>query len=197
METIEIQSDIRTINHQNYSFANAFLCFEVWAWMGVAESKSEGAEISELTFGCFVTSFHFHFPLRTLQYTILCWMFLGPAIWKIVQQILDIFQLVLSTSWVLVSTMSWSAINCNSLKWKVMCCNTHCNMYHQNTPQHARCPSSWFKGIAHPSYKISVCVLIWVCRMSPIYRDISRLGERVRYMTSRLIGDIPTKECDL
>ena len=31
-------------------------------------------------------------------------MFLEPAIWQIVLQVLDIFQLVLSTSWVLVST---------------------------------------------------------------------------------------------
>ena len=37
---------------------------------------------------------------------------------------------------------------------------------------------------------------IWVCRLSPKYCDISRLGERVRYMASRLIADIPTKECE-
>ena len=38
---------------------------------------------------------------------------------------------------------------------------------------------------------------IRVCRLLPIYCDISRLGERVQYMARQLIGDIPTKECDL
>ena len=60
--------------------------------MGVAESKSEGSDISELTFGRVVTFFRFHFLLRALQWNVLCWMFLGPAISKKVLQILDILK---------------------------------------------------------------------------------------------------------
>ena len=66
-------------------------------------------------------------------------------------------------------------------------------MYHQNIPQHARCPSSWFKGKkpippAKFQFSNSSYTGILVCWMSPIYRDMSRIGERVRYMASRLIG---------
>ena len=129
--------------------------FEFWVWMNVAESKSEGPEISELTYRCVVTSFHIHF---------------------------------LST-----------AINRNSLKWSVMCCNT---LQYVSTKYSSTCkiPMQWYnlyykKPI--PPTKIQflhtfLYTRIWVCRLSPIYRDISRIGDRVRY-----IGDIPTKECDL
>ena len=57
----------------------------------------------------------------------------------------------------LISAKS-TAINCNSRKRRVMCCN----MFHQNTPQQARCPSSWFKGKKPiPPIKIQFYILIF------------------------------------
>ena len=50
-----------------------------------------------------------------------------------------------------------------------------------------------FRGFGEGVLHTNLYNRIWVCRISLIYCDTSRPGERMRYMTLRLIGDIPTR----
>ena len=63
-----------------------------------------------------------HQPHNCIVVNVLC-----PAVWKIAWHFLDIFQLVLSTSWVLVSAHHCSALRITCSNWKKQILGTRAN----------------------------------------------------------------------
>ena len=87
--------------------AGVFMCFKVFSALKLSTWALEVAS---------------HQPHNCIVVNVLC-----PAVWKIAWHFLDIFQLVLSTSWVLVSAHHCSALRITCSNWKKQILGTRAN----------------------------------------------------------------------